>query len=102
MSQTPTTAASNNADSDRPAADRLTTMAHETIDRVADTAHRAGNEVRTAATKAADTAKHTQEHAAAAIDANLRKVRSYVERNPLIAVGIAAGVAALLTALVRR
>lgn len=82
--------------------DGLATMAHETMDRVAETANRAGTEMRAAATRTAETTKHAQERAVAAADANLRRVRSYVGRNPLTAVGIALAVGALLTALVRR
>ena len=48
-------------------------MAHETIDRVTPKASRAENEVRGAATRAADSAKLMQEHAVAAAEENLRK-----------------------------
>ncbi len=104
MSQTPDTVLDgNDADSGRPIVDRLATMTNDTIDRVTATANRAGNELGAAATRTAETAKHVQEQAVAAANANLRRVRSYVERNPLTAVGIAIAVGALLaTALVRR
>ena len=82
--------------------DRLASMAHETIDRVTPTASRAENEVRGAATRAADSAKLMQEHAVAAAEENFRKVRSYAVSNPLIAAGIAFAAGALLSALVRR
>jgi ElaB/YqjD/DUF883 family membrane-anchored ribosome-binding protein len=82
--------------------DRLASMAHETIDRVTPTASRAENEVRGAATRAADSAKLMQEHAVAAAEENLRKVRSYAESNPLITAGIAFAAGVLLSALVRR
>ena len=81
--------------------DRLASMAHETIDRVTPKANRAENQVRGAATRAADTAKLMQEHVEAAQD-NLRKARSYAESNPLITAGIAFAAGALLTALIRR
>ena len=82
--------------------DRLASMAHETIDRVTHKASRAENEVRGAATRAVDSAKLMQEHAVAAAEENLRKVRSYAESNPLITAGIAFAAGALLSALVRR
>ena len=43
-----------------------------------------------------------QEHAVAAAEENLRKVRSYAESNPLITAGIAFAAGVLLSALVRR
>ena len=83
--------------------DRLASMAHETIDRVTPKASRAEHEVRGAATRAADSAKLMQEHAVAAAEENLRKVRSYAESNPLITAGIAFAAGALLmSALIRR
>jgi ElaB/YqjD/DUF883 family membrane-anchored ribosome-binding protein len=104
MSQTSTRDGSDGmgTDAGRPPTDGLATMAHETIDQLAGTAHRAANEVRGAATRTVETAKRAQEHAVAAADANLRKARSYVERNPLRAVGIAVAVGALLMTLFRR
>ena len=97
MSQTPTS-----GDFGSSTTDRLASMAHETIDRVTPKASRAENEVRGAATRAADSAKLMQEHAVAAAEENLRKVRSYAESNPLITAGIAFAAGALLGALVRR
>jgi ElaB/YqjD/DUF883 family membrane-anchored ribosome-binding protein len=79
--------------------DRLASMAHETIDRVTPRANRAEHDVRGAAMKAADSAKLLQEHAAAAAEDNLRKLRSYAENNPLITAGIAFAAGALLSAL---
>ena len=64
--------------------DRLASMAQET------------------ATRAADGAKLMQEHAVAAAEENLRKVRSYAESSPLVTAGIAFAAGALLTALIRR
>ena len=97
MSQTPIA-----GDFGSSTTDRLASMAHETIDRVIPKASRAENEVRGAATRAADSAKLMQEHAVAAAEENLRKVRSYAESNPLITAGIAFAAGALLGALVRR
>ena len=82
--------------------DRLASVVHETIDRVTPRANRAEHEVRIAAMKAADSAKLLQEHAAAAAQDNLRKLRSYAESNPLVTAGIAFAAGALLSALIRR
>jgi ElaB/YqjD/DUF883 family membrane-anchored ribosome-binding protein len=99
MSRTSTTVRSNETE---PTTDRLTTMAHETIDQVSSTANRAAQEVRGAAARTVESAKQAQERAIAAADENLNKVRSYVEHNPLAAVGIAVAVGALLISLIRR
>jgi len=48
---------------------------------------------------AADSAKLLQEHAAAAAEDNVRKLRSYAESNPLVTAGIAFAAGALLSAL---
>lgn len=98
MSQTP----SSNDFVGSSTTDRLASMAHDTIDRVTPKVNRAEHDVRDAATKAADSAKHLQENAVEATEESLRKVRSYVESNPLTTAGIAFAAGALLTALVRR
>lgn len=82
--------------------DRVASMAHETIDRVVPTAKRAEHDVRGAAIQAADSAKQLQEHAAAAAEENLRKLRSYAGSNPLVTAGVAFAVGALVSALLRR
>jgi ElaB/YqjD/DUF883 family membrane-anchored ribosome-binding protein len=103
MAQTRNTARNGDVGTEsEPTSDRLATMAHETIDQVATTANRAADEVRGAATKTLETAKEAQEHVVAAADESLTKVRSYVERNPLTAVGLAFAFGALLISLVRR
>jgi len=77
-------------------------LAHETIDRVTPNVNRAEYEVRGAATRAADGAKLLQEQAVQATEENLRKVRSFIENNPLTTAGIEFAAGALLSALVRR
>ncbi len=102
MSPIATTARGSEADSGKPTADRLTAIAHETVDQVAATAGRAAQEVRGAAARTIESARQAQQHAVAAADENLGKVRSYVERHPLAAVSIAVVIGALLTSLIRR
>jgi ElaB/YqjD/DUF883 family membrane-anchored ribosome-binding protein len=97
MTQTPISMDSGNS-----ATDRLASMAHETIDRVTPKANRAEHQVRGAAARAADSAKLMQGHAVEAAEENVRKLRSYIESNPLATAGIAFAAGALLSALIRR
>jgi ElaB/YqjD/DUF883 family membrane-anchored ribosome-binding protein len=97
MTQAPISSDSGNSTSDR-----LASMAHETIDRVIPKANRAEHEVRGAATRAANSAKLMQGHAVEAAEENVRKLRSYIESNPLTTAGIAFAAGALLSALIRR
>ena len=82
--------------------DRLASTARETIDRVTPKVNRAEQDLRVAATKAADSAKLLQEHAVEAAKVKLRAVRSYAESNPLTTAGIAFAAGMLLSALIRR
>ena len=101
-----TRAGSRNNESDdnsgNPTTDRLAAMAHETIDRVAETANHAEHEVRSAATRTAEKAKHAQDQMVATADENLSKVRSYVQQNPLTSAGIAFAAGVILSSLIRR
>lgn len=85
-----------------PAADRLASAAHETIDRVVPKASRVEHDVRAAAATGADGAKQLQESAAAATEDGLRTARSYIERNPLTTAGIAFALGLLASTLFRR
>jgi ElaB/YqjD/DUF883 family membrane-anchored ribosome-binding protein len=97
MTQAPISSDSGNSTSDR-----LASMAHETIDRVTPKANRAEHEVRGAAARAAAGAKLMEGHAVEAAEENVRKLRSYIESNPLTTAGIAFAAGALLSALIRR
>jgi ElaB/YqjD/DUF883 family membrane-anchored ribosome-binding protein len=88
--------------SDTPTTDRLASMAHDTIDRVAETANDAEREVRGAATRGAEHAREAQDHAKEVADENLRKVRSFLEDNPLLGAGIAFVAGVVLSSLIRR
>ena len=90
------------SDFGNPASDKLASMAHETIDRVKPKANRVEHEVRGAAAKAAEGAKLLQDNALETTEENLRKVRSFIEGNPLATAGIAFAAGALLSAWVRR
>jgi ElaB/YqjD/DUF883 family membrane-anchored ribosome-binding protein len=77
-------------------------MAHDAIDRVAETANHAENGMRDATAKTSEAAKNAQREAGAAANESLQKLRSYVEENPLTTAGIAFAAGVLLSALVRR
>jgi ElaB/YqjD/DUF883 family membrane-anchored ribosome-binding protein len=97
MTQTPVSSDFGNSTSDR-----LASMAHETIDRVTPKVSRVELEVRGAAARAGDGAKLLQEQAVEAAEANLRRVRSFIETNPLTTAGIAFAAGVLLISLIRR
>ena len=75
-------------------------MAHDTVDRVAETANYAEKEVRGAASRAAEQAREMQEQALAAADENVKKARSYIEENPLMSAGIAFAAGVIFSALI--
>jgi ElaB/YqjD/DUF883 family membrane-anchored ribosome-binding protein len=77
-------------------------MAHETVDRVAESANYAEKEVRNAAGRAAEHAREMQEQAIAAAEENVQKARSYIEENPLMSAGIAFAAGVIISALLRR
>ncbi len=97
MTQTPVSNDFGNSTSDR-----LASMAHETIERVTPKVSRVEQEVRGAAARAGDGAKLLQERAVEAAEENLRKVRSFIETNPLTTAGIAFAAGVLLISLIRR
>ena|SRR5688572_13629592 len=99
MTQAPNTSDFGNSPS---TSDRLASMAHETIDRVAPNVNRVEREVRGAAARAGDGAKLLQERAVEAAEENLRSMRSYIETNPLTTAGIAFAAGILLMSLIRR
>jgi ElaB/YqjD/DUF883 family membrane-anchored ribosome-binding protein len=88
--------------SDAAATERLATMAHDTIDRVADVATDAEREVRGAAARTARQAKEVGEQAMATADENISKLRAYVEENPLLSAGIAFAAGIVLVSLLSR
>jgi ElaB/YqjD/DUF883 family membrane-anchored ribosome-binding protein len=97
MSNTP-----NSGDLSISTTDRLSSMAHDTLDRVTPKANRAEHEVRDAATKTTDGIKQLQQQAVDAAEEGLRQTRSYIANNPLTTAGIAFAVGVLLSALIRR
>jgi ElaB/YqjD/DUF883 family membrane-anchored ribosome-binding protein len=82
--------------------DRLASMAHDTVDRVAEVATEAEREVRVAAKRAAKQADAVREQALAAADENISKLRGYVEENPLLSAGIAFAAGMVVVSLLRR
>ncbi|HUF74054.1 MAG TPA: hypothetical protein VMR74_14305 [Gammaproteobacteria bacterium] len=82
--------------------DRLASMAHESIDRVTPKANRAETEVRDTVARTAEGVKHLEEQALDTAKDGLHKAQAYIDRNPLMAAGIAFGAGVLLSMLIRR
>lgn len=77
-------------------------MAHETVDKVADTARSAEQQARGAASRAADKAREAEGRMRTAADEGLTTIRSYVEQNPLASAGIAFAAGIVVSSLLRR
>lgn len=84
------------------ATDGLATRARETVDRIASKANRAGVDMRDTAAKTADGVKHVEEQALDTARDALHESHSLIEKNPLVAAGIAFAAGALLSMLIRR
>jgi ElaB/YqjD/DUF883 family membrane-anchored ribosome-binding protein len=82
--------------------DRLASKAHETIDRVKETADYAEQHARDAAARTAEKAREVRDQVRQTADESYDKARTYVERNPLAAAGIAFAAGLLLSSLLRR
>jgi ElaB/YqjD/DUF883 family membrane-anchored ribosome-binding protein len=82
--------------------DRLAATQQETIERIANEANDVQRKLRGAAASAAVKAKRAQDQLVEAAGENVRKARSYIERNPLTTVGIAFAAGALLSRWIRR
>jgi len=91
-----------NIDHVNPTIDRAAALAHETIDRVAETVNTAEQGLRSVTARTAGAAKRAQGQAVGAAGEKLRKVRAYIERNPLTTAGIAFAAGVLLSTWVRR
>jgi len=92
----------NGGSDENPMTDRLTAMAHETVDQVSTAASRAEQQVRGAAARTAEQAKEYTDQAAELADEGVTKVKSYVETNPLMAAGIAFAAGVIISSLIRR
>jgi ElaB/YqjD/DUF883 family membrane-anchored ribosome-binding protein len=75
---------------------------HETVDRVAETARTAEQQIRARAAELGDQARETEERALQALESNLQKARTYVEENPLMSAGIAFAAGLILSSLLTR
>jgi ElaB/YqjD/DUF883 family membrane-anchored ribosome-binding protein len=99
---TPRPGGSNSDPASTSTSDRLASKAHETVDKVAETAKHAEQQARSAAAKTAEKAREAQDQIRAAADEGFDKVRTYVERNPLASAGIAFAAGIVLSSLLRR
>jgi ElaB/YqjD/DUF883 family membrane-anchored ribosome-binding protein len=105
MTQTTRTQSSRSDGSNNeptPTSDRLASKAHETIDRMKETADYAEEHARDAAARTAEKAKEVRDQVRQTADESYEKARSYVERNPLAAAGIAFAAGLILSSLLRR
>jgi len=84
-----------------PTTDHPDATQQETIDRIADEANDVQRRMRGVAASAAVRGKRAQDQLVEAAGENLRKARSYIERNPLTSVGIAFAAGALLSRWLR-
>jgi ElaB/YqjD/DUF883 family membrane-anchored ribosome-binding protein len=84
------------------AADRLAARAHQTIDKAAGAASGAEGQIRRAAARAAVRARALEGQAKDSADRNMRKLRTYIEHNPLTSAGLAFAAGVLLSKLLRR
>jgi ElaB/YqjD/DUF883 family membrane-anchored ribosome-binding protein len=94
--------AARNHHSENPVTDRAAAMAHDTVDRVAEVANEAEQEVRSAAARKAKQARALQEEALEAVNEKIGNVGSYIKAKPFVAAGIAFAVGAIVSALLRR
>jgi ElaB/YqjD/DUF883 family membrane-anchored ribosome-binding protein len=88
--------------SDHQTTDHLAAMAHDTVDRVAEAANHAETGVRSAAARTTRQVKDLQDQAMETADENMKRVRTYVKKNPLTATGIAFAAGVVLSAIFRR
>lgn len=89
-------------DEPAPGTERLAERAHKTIDDAAAGAAHAERQIRKAAADAADRFRQSEAEAAEALDQGLRKVREYIEKNPVQSAAIAFAAGVVLSSLLRR
>ena len=82
--------------------DHVAAKAHETVDTIAERAQSAEREVRKAAGRTAEQARELRDEYVDTAEQTLKRAGSYVESNPLAAVGIAFVAGVLLSAMFRR
>lgn len=85
-----------------PGTDRLAQRAHETIDDAAAGAAQAEREIRRAAADAADRLRRSEAETAEMLDQNVRRIREYIEKNPMQSAAIAFAAGVVLSSLLRR
>jgi ElaB/YqjD/DUF883 family membrane-anchored ribosome-binding protein len=89
-------------DEPAPRTERLAERAHESIEGAAETAAHAEREIRRAATEAAERFRRSEAEVAELLDQNLRRVRDYIEKNPVQSAAIAFAAGVVLSSLLRR
>ena len=88
--------------SNKSAARRVASVAHEFIDDTAAKADVVEQHLRESATKAADKVDASQEVASEQLDRTIRQVEGFVKGRPITSAGIAFAAGVLATAILRR
>jgi len=88
--------------SDTSITDQAAAMAHDTVDRAAEVANDAEQEVRRAAARRVKQAREFQDHAREMAEEKVDRLRSYAKKNPLTTAGIAFAIGVVVSALIRR
>ena len=84
------------------ATDQFAAKAHDTVDRVAERAGRAEQNVRKSAARAKERALEAEEQAMEIADETVQRAHSYIRRNPVVSAGIALAAGFVLSSLLRR
>jgi len=85
-----------------PTTDMLASLAHNGVDEAAELANTTEKYVRDAAALTAEQTKELQDQVAGVAAEDLRKIRAYVQENPLAATSIALAAGILISTLIRR
>jgi ElaB/YqjD/DUF883 family membrane-anchored ribosome-binding protein len=85
-----------------PSSERLAEHAHDTVDEAASGAAEVERDLRGVAADAAERFRRSEAELADMLDENLRKVRMYIEKNPIQSAGIAFAAGVVLSSLFRR
>lgn len=86
----------------KPVTDKVTSIAHETVDKAAEHAGSAEEAIRETVSNTADTVAESKELAALEISSAANKARKVVVDNPLVATGVAFTMGFLVTSLMSK
>jgi ElaB/YqjD/DUF883 family membrane-anchored ribosome-binding protein len=87
---------------DRAVTDRIAARAHEAVDRAADKSGAAEHQIREKAQQASEQLRRSEERVREVAGESARQVERFLERNPLMGVGLAFVAGLAISALLRR